>query len=374
MRLSVNPLGKLPLLFLASTVFGSSSFAAEYRFYHPDPIGSATVVTDRSGAVVQRIVHAPYGELRRSVDAQGVSVDPTANTVRHLFTGQEFDPESDLYDFNARTYDPFVGRFLSTDPGLVGAAQGQSFGSIPGDPSNLNSYAYARNRPTVNIDPSGAFAESGIDFASLTLSYAAFDQDPSFLNTAGLAYDVFATAVPFLPALYGITKFGGDLVTGGFGSLVDAHVETVMRFPFLKGVNPSGCVTNCALTTQAVELQFRAGAQYASRAISPAADVLGVDASILQGLAGGKKLSRVADIDSLVRQVSDLGDGGRGAVIAVGASTDGQPILHAFNIVNDSGSVFLLDGQTGSTVYQVGNGAAPWENVLLYFGRTDNVK
>ncbi len=127
--------------------------AVEYRFYHPDPLGSNVLVTDRSGNVIQRTVSTPYGEIRSVVDGDGQSVGQSANGTRHLFTGQEHDPESDLHYYGARHYDPFVGRFLSVDPAMVELAE--TFRSLKTSPGNLNLYSYALNRPTFLVDPTG---------------------------------------------------------------------------------------------------------------------------------------------------------------------------------------------------------------------------
>ena len=51
-----------------------------------------------------------------------------------------------------------IGRFLSTDPALIGATEGVSFSRIKEEPVNLNGHAYALGRPTVLVDPTGAFA------------------------------------------------------------------------------------------------------------------------------------------------------------------------------------------------------------------------
>jgi len=61
------------------------------------------------------------------------------------FTDQENDPESGLMYYGARYYDPWVGRFLSQDPGLIGSGAGGSFRALIHSPANFNSYTYALN-------------------------------------------------------------------------------------------------------------------------------------------------------------------------------------------------------------------------------------
>jgi RHS repeat-associated protein len=57
------------------------------------------------------------------------------------FTGREWDPETNLYYYRARYYDPKIGRFISEDP--IGFGGGVNF------------YAYALGNPVSFIDPSG---------------------------------------------------------------------------------------------------------------------------------------------------------------------------------------------------------------------------
>jgi RHS repeat-associated protein len=50
-----------------------------------------------------------------------------------------------IYDFNARFYDPAIGRFLSADSIVPGA----------GNPQAFNRYSFVLNRPLNLVDPSG---------------------------------------------------------------------------------------------------------------------------------------------------------------------------------------------------------------------------
>src|SRR5579875_1939307 len=78
--------------------------------------------------------------------------------VDQKFTGQVRDAETANDFFNARYYTAPLMRFLSPDPGNMGAD--------PTDPQTWNAYAYVRNNPLVLVDPSGmdpiTFSTTGV--------------------------------------------------------------------------------------------------------------------------------------------------------------------------------------------------------------------
>jgi hypothetical protein len=86
-----------------------------------------------------------------------------------------------------------------------------------------NRYAYANNNPYKFVDPTGNIAETALDVVSLGLSIAQYNQDPSILNGIGLAYDVVGTAVPFLPAGFGIIRSAGKAGASGVEAAVTAN-------------------------------------------------------------------------------------------------------------------------------------------------------
>ena len=103
-------------------------------YYHFDGLGSVIALTNSSGSVVNLYEYSVFGEVSAS--------DPN-HPNRFLFTGREFDADTGLYYYRARYYNPYIGRFLQTDP----AGQG------------MNAYAYCGNDPIGLIDPSGLAEE-----------------------------------------------------------------------------------------------------------------------------------------------------------------------------------------------------------------------
>ena len=63
------------------------------------------------------------------------------------FTGQRAEAGLGLLDYRARFYDPVLGRFVSADTVVPN----------PGNPQDLNRYAYVRNNPVLYVDNDGHF-------------------------------------------------------------------------------------------------------------------------------------------------------------------------------------------------------------------------
>ena len=131
----------------------AASLATGTEFYHPDHLGSTAVTTDQNGNRLEDIAYYPFGETRHDSLVEG---------VKHKYTGQELDYETGdvitnqiaaYYNYDARLYDPEIGRFITPD-------------SIIPDYSNpqyLNRYAYALNNPLKYIDSTGHFAQVRVD-------------------------------------------------------------------------------------------------------------------------------------------------------------------------------------------------------------------
>ena len=111
-------------------------------YFLSDHLGSARVVTNATGGIVEESDFYPFGGERVITD--------TLNN-QYKFTGKERDTESGLDYFGLRYMSSGYGRFMSPD-------------SIANDwelwnPQTWNRYTYARNNPLIYIDPDGAAVE-----------------------------------------------------------------------------------------------------------------------------------------------------------------------------------------------------------------------
>lgn len=101
-------------------------------FYEADGLGSITSLTNSAGTVAQSYTFDSFGNQTAS---SGSLTNP------FQYTAREFDPETGVYYYRARYYDPTVARFLSED--------GLRFRG------GINFYSYAADSPLNYVDPSG---------------------------------------------------------------------------------------------------------------------------------------------------------------------------------------------------------------------------
>jgi RHS repeat-associated protein len=112
---------------LAELRSGSTSF------YEQDGLGSVASLSNGTGAIIGTYTYDSFGNLTAST---GTTSNP------FLYTGRDFDNETNLQYSRARYYDPRAGRFLNEDPIRFGSGQN-------------NFFVYVSNRPADLVDPSG---------------------------------------------------------------------------------------------------------------------------------------------------------------------------------------------------------------------------
>ena len=153
------------------------------RWLATDHLGSTALTASETGGRLSEIRYKPWGESRYTFGAT-----PT----QRRFTGQVLDEVAGgLYFYNARYYDPALGRF----------AQGDTLIPNAGNPQNLNRYSYALNNPCRFTDRTGFFTEDAIeaylrglhgdDWINYWQAWKADDAWWSFITSAH-ANDIFA--------------------------------------------------------------------------------------------------------------------------------------------------------------------------------------
>ncbi|MBI4149317.1 hypothetical protein HY491_02630 [Candidatus Woesearchaeota archaeon] len=104
----------------------------ETFYFHNDHLGSATIITNETGQVVEEKRYDPFG------------VEMSGNS-KIGYNSKELDKDTELNYYGARYYGAEFGRFVTPDTVK---------GSLV-NPQSLNLYAYTLNNPLVYIDPEG---------------------------------------------------------------------------------------------------------------------------------------------------------------------------------------------------------------------------
>ena len=191
-------------------------------YYHQDHLGSNVAMSNSSGASAGDYVYYPYGETFYA-----------SGSEKYRFTDQEMDNEHGLYNYNAREYDPVLGRFISPDS-IV-----QDFA----DPQTLNRYSYCRNNPLVYVDPSGHWF--GIDDAIEAIVGAIIGAAEAALTgqniLEGAAKGAFSAWV--------FANTGMELRSAGIIAVTEAGKEVVTNLPAAIGAHMAAGAATGAFNT-----------------------------------------------------------------------------------------------------------------------------
>ena len=107
------------------------------RYYHPDLLGSTSLVTDSNGDLLSNTFYSPYGVILSS-----------SNSSRYSYTGKEYDKTLEDYDFDARRYNAEWVKLTTADMTIDYY-----------NPQHLNHYSYVINNPYRYTDPTGRYEE-----------------------------------------------------------------------------------------------------------------------------------------------------------------------------------------------------------------------
>ncbi len=165
------------LLFIAGLT--ASASATEISYYHNDHLGTPQVLTDANQNIVWQAGYDPFGKAT-------VTTETVTNNVR--FPGQYFDAETGLHYNYFRTYDPSIGRYVTSDPiGLRGG---------------INTYGYVSGNPITRTDRSGLITPVGIAAGLACGALAAYSKSGSIstISSALLRYEELQAKISDLEA------------------------------------------------------------------------------------------------------------------------------------------------------------------------------
>ena len=201
---------------LVAVVVRPSSPAASApssRYLHHDALGSVDLVTDHRGRVAAHQAFSPFGERRGPIAHPAARASPgaaalVAAATPRGFTGHEELASVGLVHMNARVYDPAAGRFLSPDPVVQSAHDGQAH----------NRYAYARNNPLKYVDPSGHIFKRIARFARKHARTIASIAATVALSAVGLPLIAASALVAGLSTLAAGGGLGDALLSAAFAA------------------------------------------------------------------------------------------------------------------------------------------------------------
>jgi RHS repeat-associated protein len=136
-----------------------------------DALGSMIGLENSSGSLATNYSYQPF-DVTTAVG--------TASTNPYQFTGRENDL-SGLYYMRARYYSPTLQRFISQDP--IGFGGGDA-----------NLYAYAMNRPSYLVDPSGLqslpqMLDNAVIDYNENKSFSGYAADSNLVDTSHAVYN-----------------------------------------------------------------------------------------------------------------------------------------------------------------------------------------
>jgi RHS repeat-associated protein len=134
----------------SATIVVTRSTGSNNNTYYvtQDNLGSSSVVTDSTGAVMVNESFGAYG-TRRGSSWTGVpstaDYSNIAGVSRSGYTGHDMLDNVNFIHMNGRVFDNLTGRFLSPDPVI----------DEPGSSQAFNPYSYVFNSPLSYTDPTG---------------------------------------------------------------------------------------------------------------------------------------------------------------------------------------------------------------------------
>ena len=243
--------------------------------------------------------YLPMGDLMRSTNG---------TSLAYRFTGQEFDPETGLYNYRSRLYDCQLGRFYETDPQAQFASP----------------YVYAGNNPILFLDPSGELSNAAwggiISGAEIVLGVGIIVMTG---GTLGTVVGAALIGAGISGAVYSATHTGKDFSWTGF---IEADVKGAATGAITGGFGAAASLMSAGMSIGAAVVTetgmgIAAGltSSVAGQAIQATYDVVGGDTTAKDAF------TNLFSLHSLEGDLISMGLGAAGGV--VGGSITGVKTL-----------------------------------------------
>jgi len=195
--------------------------------YHPDHLGSVSVVSNQRGLPYERVEYLPFGEVWIE------ETDPATGYIPFRFTSKELDEETGLYYHGARYYEPTISRWMSADPAgfaLVNPMERDDEGGWKPKAGYsvieaANWYAYVSNNPVIYVDPTGLEEVVGTDMKDNLL--LGRNYKPVSVNiTITRPTDGYGNEFDSTASLDSITMENGQVLRVGASTPVGANAKS----------------------------------------------------------------------------------------------------------------------------------------------------
>ena len=128
-----------------STGGAVTTYKTGTQFYNGIVNDSTDLITNESGDAIAQYAYEPFGKIVPEASNLDLDGDGKSYTGGFLYTGQEWELETDVYNFHARTYDAQTGRFMQSDPVFTDRTGFDSY----------DTYQFVNENPVNFVDPSG---------------------------------------------------------------------------------------------------------------------------------------------------------------------------------------------------------------------------
>ena len=223
-------------------------------FHVTDHLGSVRAVVDGvSGEVVETNDYYPFGSRWNTT----AGLTDQTNRFRYNSKEEQFKFGTPYIDYSARQYDPIIGRWFAQDP-----LSEKYYGISP--------YAFCAGNPINFVDSDGEIIGTAIDVASVAIGIGSFIKNVRSGNVkeavgdaVGVAVDVVAAAMPFIPGGVGLVRNGAktakaintidnaaDAVKGA-EKVVDAGTDAAKAGKYSEVPNPRNAGTGKKVYSEA---------------------------------------------------------------------------------------------------------------------------